>query len=490
MGFLGIDLGTSGLRALLLDAEGRAVASAERAYSLSNPHPGWSEQDPADWIAALDDAVTELRATHPGFADLRGIGVAGHMHGATLLDAEGAVLRPCILWNDTRSHVEAAALDRARDVRALSGNIVFPGFTAPKLAWVAAHEPAVFARIARVLLPAAYLNAYLTGRHVADMSDSAGTSWLDVGARDWSDRLLEAGGMRRDQMPDLVEGSAPAGTLRAALAKRWGLSEEVVVAGGAGDNAAAACGIGAMQQGQGFVSLGTSGVLLAAADGYHPAPDTALHTFCHAVPGRWYQMGVMLSATDSLNWLSTITGQRPADLTGALGDRLAAPGPVRFLPYLSGERTPHNDAGARGSFTGLARATDRRDLARAVLEGVSFGLRESAEAMRAAGTAPDHLFAIGGGTGSRYWLRLLATVLGVPLRLPAGGEFGAALGAARLGQVAATGADVDAVMRAPKIRETIEPEAEMSAAFDAAYEAFRAAHPAIRQIQGTSGPAS
>ncbi|MGR3272803.1 xylulokinase [Thalassococcus profundi] len=483
MAYLGIDLGTSGLRALLVDADGVPLASAERHYDVAHPHSGWSEQDPADWIAALDGAVEELRANCPEFAGLRGIGVAGHMHGATLLDASDAVLRPCILWNDTRSHAEAARLDVADDVRALSGNIVFPGFTAPKLDWVRAHEPEVFDRVAKVLLPAAYLNLYLTGDHVADMSDSAGTSWLDVGARDWSDRLLDAGHMRRDQMPRLVEGAAEAGRLRESLCSKWGLKGPVSVAGGAGDNAAAACGIGALAEGDGFVSLGTSGVLLAARDGYRPAPDTALHTFCHAVPGQWYQMGVMLSATDSLNWLARIAGCKPADLTAGLGPDLQTPGPVRFLPYLSGERTPHNDAEIRGAFTGLAAGSDRDDLTRAVLEGVAFGLRDSFEALRATGARLDSLIAIGGGTASAYWLRLIATVLGVPLRRPEGGEFGAALGAARLGMVAATGTDAGEVMTRPALGDAIDPDPGMRDAFDDAYAAFRAAYPAIKAVQ-------
>lgn len=483
MSFLGIDLGTSGLRALLVDDAGRPLVATERHYGARHPKSGWSEQDPADWIAAIEGAVAELGAAHPEFAGLRGIGVAGHMHGATLLAADDTVIRPCILWNDTRAHVEAARLDAIDGVRALSGNIVFPGFTAPKLDWVRAHEPENFARVAKVLLPAAYLNHYLTGDHVADMSDSAGTSWLDVGRRDWSDFLLEQGHMRRDQMPRLVEGSAPAGVLRADLARRWGLQGEVAIAGGAGDNAAAACGIGAMDEGQGFVSLGTSGVILAARQGYRPAPETALHTFCHAVPDRWYQMGVMLSATDSLNWLAAIVGARPAALTAALGEDLAAPGRVRFLPYLSGERTPHNDAAIRGSFTGLGTETGREDLTRAVLEGVAFGLRDSFEALKATGARLDSLIAIGGGTGSRYWLKLIATVLGVPLRLPAGGEFGAALGAARLGLCAATGADPLATMRAPELGEDIAPDAALAPAFDAAFARFRAAYPALKATQ-------
>ncbi|NVK35078.1 MAG: xylulokinase [Rhodobacteraceae bacterium] len=482
MPFLGIDLGTSGLRALLVDDNCQPIGATERYYNVSNPHSGWSEHDPADWITALEGAVEEMRATYSEFADIKGIGVAGHMHGATLLDADGNVLRPCILWNDSRSHKQAAALDQTDQVRALSGNIVFPGFTAPKLEWVRENEPKIFEKTAKVLLPAAYLNYYLTGDYVADMSDSAGTSWLNVGERDWSQTLLEAGHMRRDQMPRLVEGTDAAGELRSDLASKWGLTGTVTVAGGAGDNAAAACGIGALHEGEGFVSLGTSGVLLSARDGYRPDPETAVHTFCHAIPGRWYQMGVMLSATDSLNWFARITEKSPADLTSALGDTLQAPSNVRFLPYLSGERTPHNDSEIRGNFSGLSTATSRDDLTRAVLEGVAFGLRDSFEALIATGAELDQLIAIGGGTKSKYWLQVISTVLGVPVNLLGSGEFGAALGAARLGMVAATKTSPDSVMLTPKFRATITPNTNLKNAFDDAYKAFKMSYPAIKSI--------
>ncbi len=483
MSYLGIDLGTSGLRALLVDDEGAPIGATERHYDVSNPHAGWSEQDPADWIAALEGAVDEMRATYPAFASLRGIGVAGHMHGATLLDKSGAVLRPCILWNDTRSQAQAARLDQTPDIRALSGNIVFPGFTAPKLDWVRVHEPDVFDKVAKVLLPAAYLNFYLTGDYVADMSDSAGTSWLDTGQRDWSDRLLEAGHMRRDQMPRLVEGAQAAGDLRQDLRMRWGLDGPVTIAGGAGDNAAAACGIGAMAEGQGFVSLGTSGVLLAARDGYAPAPETAVHTFCHAVPQRWYQMGVMLSATDSLNWFGRITGCTPADLTQALGQELRGPAKLRFLPYLSGERTPLNDADIRGGFTGIETTTSRDDMTRAVLEGVAFGLCDNLAALRATDARIDALIAIGGGMQSRYWARLIATVLNVPLQLPSDGEFGAALGAARLAISAVTDGAPDDIMTKPELRETVEPDQSLVPHFAESYARFKASYSGVKAAQ-------
>ncbi|SMR83599.1 xylulokinase [Aliiroseovarius halocynthiae] len=483
MAFLGIDLGTSGLRALLVDAEGCPIGSAERAYATHHPHPGWSEQNPKDWIDALTSAARELRVAHPEFADLKGLGVSGHMHGAVLVDESGDPIRPCIMWNDTRSHEEAARLDAIPEMRAISGNVAFPGFTAPKLEWVRAHEPENHARVSKVLLPAAYVNWYLTGDYVSDVSDCSGTGWLDLRARRWSATLLDAGNMRSDQMPRLVEGCTPAGQLKTELLSEWRINHPVIVAGGAGDNAAAACGIGALSEGQGFVSLGTSGVLLLARDGCDPAPETALHSFCHAIPGRWYQMGVMLSATNSLNWLSRISGQSPAALTKALGADIKPPSNELFLPYLSGERTPHNDAQIRAAFLGLDTQTSLDDMTRAVLEGVAFALRDSAEAMKATGAEIKVLYAVGGGAASRYWVELIATILGTCISLPKGGEFGAALGAARLAIVAATDARPEDVMRSPDYCDRITPRADLLSAYDDAYERFKDAYPAIRSVQ-------
>lgn len=476
MSYLGLDLGTSGLRALLVNDDGNPICSTERHFSVSHPHFGWAEQNPSDWISALRDAVDELRMENVAFREVKGIGVAGHMHGATLLDANGTVLRPCILWNDTRSHKEAKLLDGTEGVRELSGNIVFPGFTAPKLEWVRTHEPEVFDKISKVLLPAAYVNYFLTGDYFADMSDSAGTSWLEVGNRVWSPHLLQAGHMQQSQMPRLVEGSQRGGTLRPALATEWGLSSNVAVAGGAGDNAAAACGIGALGEGQGFVSLGTSGVVLAAREKYAPDPESAVHTFCHAVPERWYQMGVMLSATDCLNWLSRIVGKSPAELTGELGCSLVAPGREMFLPYLSGERTPHNDANVRASLSGISIDSSRQDVTRSVLEGVAFGLKDSLEALKGTGAKIERLSVVGGGGRSDYWVKLIATVLGIPLRKPVGSEFGAALGAARLGMSAATGIGVEHVMPAPDFSAEVEPDQSLESEFAKAYLAFKQAY--------------
>lgn len=479
--YLGLDLGTSGLRALLTDASGQVVGVADASYPVSHPHPGWSEQDPQDWIAACEQTITKLRAVHPeAMAELRGIGLSGQMHGATLIDASGSPLRPCMLWNDTRSAQQAAELDAAEDVRALSGNIVFPGFTAPKLAWVRDHEPDIFTKIDKVLLPKDYLRFWLSGAVISDLSDSAGTAWLDTGKRGWSGRLLAASDMKADQMPALVEGSEAGGTLRPDLQEAWGIRESVIIAGGGGDNAAAACGAGCFREGQGFVSLGTSGVLLAAKDSYAPDPATAVHTFCHAVPGKWYQMGVILAATDCMNWLSGVTGQSPAELAGALPDHADGPGDILFLPYLSGERTPHNDASIRASFTGIDVAHTTADLTRAVMQGVAFALKDCLEALNATGTHPERLLAIGGGTQSPFWVETLASVLNLPLDLPEKGEFGAALGAARLAIAAVTGGDLDQIMTQPKISKTIEPRSDLVAAYAQAHARYRALYPNMK----------
>ncbi|TPP06559.1 xylulokinase [Rhizobium glycinendophyticum] len=481
--YLGLDLGTSSVKAMLIDSDQKVIGVGHAALTVQRPHPGWSEQAPGDWLRATEEAVAALKASHPKeLAAVKGIGLSGHMHGATLIDAKDRVLRPCILWNDTRSHAEAASLDADPRFRALTGNIVFPGFTAPKLAWVKNNEPDTFAKVAKVLLPKDYLRLLLTGEYLSDMSDSAGTSWLDTGKRAWSSELLEATGLTVEQMPGLVEGTDRAGTLRAELAAKWGLGADVVVAGGAGDNAASACGMGTVAEGQAFVSLGTSGVLFAANGSYLPKPESAVHAFCHALPNTWHQMGVILSATDALNWHSGVTGKSAGELTGELGDALKAPTGVTFLPYLSGERTPHNDAKIRGAFIGLGHESDRPVLTQAVLEGVTFAIRDSLEALKSAGTKISRVTAIGGGSRSRYWLSSIATALDMPVDIPADGDFGAAFGAARLGLIAATGADPLSVCTAPETAETVEPVKALTSAYEAAYGRYRALYPAVRSL--------
>lgn len=477
--YIGLDLGTSGLKAVLIDDAQQVLAEATAPLTVSRPHDGWSEQAPADWIAAAEQAMAAL-AAQANLSSVRGIGLSGQMHGATLLDAGHDVLRPCILWNDTRSHAEAAALDADPRFRALTGNIVFPGFTAPKLMWVAAHEPEIRARVALVLLPKDYLRLWLTGEAVAEMSDAAGTSWLDTGRRDWSDDLLAATGLTRANMPRLVEGSEVSGTLRDSLATRWGLPRGVVVAGGGGDNAASAVGVGVVKPGEAFVSLGTSGVLFAASAAYQPDAASAVHTFCHALPGTWHQMGVILAAADALNWYAAAAGEEAATLTAALGP-LQAPGRALFLPYLGGERTPHNDAHIRGAFLHLDHATDRAALTRAVLEGVTHAFRDSFDALTATGTTITRLIGVGGGTRSDYWVKAIATALGMPVELPVAGDFGGAFGAARLGLMAATGAGAE-VATAPQIARTIDPDPALTPAFAEAHSRYRAAYRALKTL--------
>lgn len=481
--YLGIDLGTSSVKALLIDEAQAVVGAGHGALDVSRPHAGWSEQDPADWLRAVEGAIGELRRDHAdALGAVQGIGLSGHMHGATLIDAADWVLRPCILWNDTRSHAQAAALDAMPMFRQLTGNIVFPGFTAPKLAWVRDNEPDLYARVAKVLLPKDFLRLWLTGEHISEMSDSAGTAWLDVRARKWSVELLAATGLGERHMPSLVEGTQPAGRLRGDLASKLGLRAGIVVAGGAGDNAASACGMGTVRPGQAFVSLGTSGVLFAANGAYLPNPASAVHTFCHALPNAWHQMGVILSATDSLNWLSRLTNRSAEDLTAELGESLNPPSGVLFLPYLSGERTPLNDAAIRGVFTGLAQESGRAAITQAVLEGVAFAFRDSLDALRAAGTELTRVTAIGGGSRSRYWLKAVATALNLPVDVPAEGDFGAAFGAARLGLIAATNAEPLAICTAPATLESIEPDAALTSAYAEAYARYRAVYPAIKGV--------
>ena len=477
--YIGLDLGTSGLKGLVVDEAQRVLAEASAPLTVSRPAEGWSEQAPADWIAAAE-AVMAALAGQMSLSAVRAIGLSGQMHGATLLDAADQVLRPCILWNDTRSHAEAATLDAQPAFRAISGNIVFPGFTAPKLDWLRKHEPALWDKIAKILLPKDYLRLWLTGDHVAEMSDAAGTSWLDTAARDWSDDLLAATGLSRAQMPRLVEGSQVSGSLRADLATRWGLPSGVVIAGGGGDNAASGVGVGVVRAGDAFVSLGTSGVLFAANDGYQPAPETAVHTFCHALPQTWHQMGVILAATDALNWYGRFVGHGAAALTGELSS-LQAPGKTLFLPYLGGERTPLNNAAVRGAFAGLDHATDRAAGTRAVLEGVTFAIRDCRDALAATGTRLERLIAVGGGTRSDYWLQAIATALNIPVMLPEAGDFGGAFGAARLAMMAATGAGAE-IATLPPIARVIDPVPALVPAFDAGHLRFRAAQAAISDL--------
>ena len=479
--FLGLDFGTSSVKALLVDGEQRSVGSASAPLGVSSPAPGQSEQDPEAWWQAMLIAVDRLQTEHPqALAAVQGIGLCGQMHGAVLLDAAGRVLRPCILWNDARAVAECRELEETFPaLHRVTGNLAMPGFTAPKLLWVRRHEPAIFARTAKVLLPKAWIRYRLTGEMIEDMSDASGTLWLDVGARAWSDAALAATGLSQDAMPRLVEGTAPAGRLSSELVRRWGMARAPLLAGGAGDNAASAVGLSAIRPGAAFLSLGTSGVLWATTGHFAPYPAAAVHAFCHALPGLWHQMGVTLSAAASLAWWAQTTGIAETALLDEVPSP-SRPSPAWFLPYLSGERTPLNDGAVRGGFAGLSHQTGRADLTQAVLEGVAYSFRDCLDALARSGTVIREADVIGGGSRSRVWIQILAAVLGIPLHRPVDGEQGGAFGAARLGRIAVTGENLEQVCTPPLRVETILPDPDLVGAYAAKIPQYRKLGAALR----------
>ena len=479
--FLGIDIGTSSVKAVLVDEHATTVAQASMPLSTARPQPLWAEQDPDDWWRATVAAVRALPAAPR--AAVRALGLAGQMHGATLLDAAGNVLRPAMLWNDGRAAAECVELERREPrSRAITGNMMMPGFTAPKLLWVARHEPQVFARTARVLLPKDYVRLQMTGAAVSDMSDASGTGWLDVASRDWSDAMLAAGGLDRSHMPRLVEGSAASATLSARAARDLQLPQ-VVVAGGAGDNAASAAGMGVIAAGQALLSLGTSGVLFVVTPRLHPNPDKEVHAFCHCLPGLWHQMSVMLNAASVLDWVAQLTGetdlQRLVDAAQARGLSRSTPW---FLPYLSGERTPHNDPHSRGVFFGLSARTERADLALAALEGVALGFADGMDVLLENGGAIGEISVTGGGARLPYWGSLLAAALDRPLTYRVGSDIGAAIGAARLARLAVTGESPQAVCVAPPVTRVIQPDAALTALLAGRRAVFRRLYRQLKDI--------
>jgi len=480
---LGLDLGTSAVKIVLVDADDRVIAHASAPLDVARPQPGWSEQDPAAWWSAADAAMRALRErAGSAWRSVGALGLSGQMHGATLLDASDAVLRPAILWNDGRSAAQSAALERAVPAsRAITGNRAMPGFTAPKLLWVRAYEPALFARVARVLLPKDWLRLRMTGDAATDCSDASGTLWLDVGRRAWSDAMLSACGLDERAMPRVFEGSEATGVLRAEVASAWGLAR-VPVAAGAGDQAAGAVGVGVVQPGVASLALGTSGVLFVAGDRFRPNPARAVHAFCHCLPGRWHQMSVLLSAASCLAWVTRLVGAASEETLLAeveARDRPAA-GALLFLPYLSGERTPHDDPAARGVFFGLSHETDRVELARAVLEGVAFAFADAQQVLLEAGAEIGEISVVGGGARSALWGRILASVLDRPLIYRAGADFGPARGAARLARLARTGERAEDVCTAPPVARVVSPDAALRDAYAAALPRWRTLYERLR----------
>jgi xylulokinase len=485
MHFLGIDIGTSAVKAVLVDEHQRIVAEAAARTPISQPRPGWFEQDPDALWRATERVVAELRASDAAaFSDVRGIGLSGQMHGAVILDEAERPIRPAILWNDSRATAECAELSAdVPEIARIAGVVPMPGFTAPKLLWLRRHEPASFARTRRILLAKDYVRLRLTGEIATDMCDAAGTLMLDERRRDWADTVLAAVGIDRTQLPALLEGNAPSGRLRRELAEAWGIAGPVVVAAGAGDAAAGAVGIGAVEAGDGFISLGTSAQIFFCRKDYRPKPETLIHAFAHALPDRWFEMAALLNGASCLDWIGSVTGREPAALLADAERSNPRPSPVLFLPYLAGERTPHNDPGARGVFANLDHATGPGDLAQALLEGVAFALRDGFNAFGQTVEAESILPIVGGGSRSGHWVRTIATVLGRRLARVAGGEYGPAYGAARLGRLAVTGEDSSDVCTKPKPGEIVEPDERLADRYSRRYDDFRRLYRSLRRVR-------
>jgi xylulokinase len=485
--YMGIDVGTSAVKAVVIDESGTVIDQTSAALNVSRPQPLWSEQDPADWWSAAGNAVREFRA--PLRQAVRAIGLSGQMHGATLLDGRGSVLRPAILWNDGRSAPQCAELEAALpEMSQITGNRAMPGFTAPKLLWVREHEPEVFASTAKVLLPKDYLRLLMTGTAASDMSDSAGTLWMDVAQRRWSQRMLAATGLDEAQMPALFEGNEITGELRAEVAKAWGMRRVPVAAGG-GDNAAGAVGAGVVRPGDAFLSLGTSGVIFLANDGYRPNPAGGVHTFCHAVPRQWHQMSVILSAASCIDWAAKLCGLAGAGALLELAESRNRPSERElFLPYLSGERTPHNDPHAQGVLFGLSHETDAAALAQAVLEGVAFAFRDGFDALLASGARIDSIAVIGGGARSAYWGRILSAALGRPLIYRDSAAIGPAYGAARLARMGFERASVDEVCTPPPILQIVEPDGALADRYAMQMPRFRGLYQQLKNSFRETAP--
>ena len=456
--YLGIDIGTSSVKTVLIDEQQVLIASTTSPLDIIRTQAGYSEQDPRWWWSATQKTVSDLQKHHQKeLSAVKAIGLSGQMHGLVALDHNGAPLRPAILWNDTRSSAEAHFLDTENQAfRKIGGNAVMPGFTASKALWMKQNEPELFRQINTILLPKDYVRFCLTGTTVSDMSDASGTLWLDVEKRNWSEELLEICDLSLSHMPDLVEGSEPSALLSKDIAQNWGMTNDVVVAGGAGDNAASAIGLGVINPGNGQISLGTSGVFFSVTDRFAPAASSGAHAFCHALPDTWHQMGVILSATDSVSWLSEVTGLSISDLVDKMEQTDPLLSSPLFHPYLSGERTPHNNADACGAFFNIKRNHHHGDLMRAVLQGVAFAIADAYDVLKDAGGLPSTILATGGGSQNLTWLNYIASMIGHSITIPKNQEIGAAMGAARLAKLA-SGQKIDDVCTQPELDQIIPP---------------------------------
>ena len=436
--FIGIDLGTSSIKMILIDQNQKILATANSTLTVQSPKDGFSEQNPQEWINSTMECLEALKFKRPKeFSQTISIGISGHMHGATLIDEDGNVIRPCILWNDTRSHKECEEFEKQNfDVRSISGNITMPGFTAPKINWIKNNEIDNFKKIFKVLLPKDYLRFVLTGEFFSEMSDASGTLWLDIKKRKWSNQLLSCSHLEEKHMPTLVEGNEETGILKRDLKDKFNFINDIKVIGGAGDNAAAAIGMGIINKNQSFISLGTSGVFFTPTENSLSNIGDAVHSFCHCLPNKWHLMSVMLSASNCLDWICAVTNTSIADtlnnVENLYSDKNAINNSPYFLPYLSGERTPHNNPYIRGSFHSIKTTTNSTDLQYAVIEGVSFGILDGVNSILKVNKNFENIFMVGGGSKSLFWIKLLSTILKRKLSVCDQSEYGAALGVSRL----------------------------------------------------------
>jgi xylulokinase len=480
--YLGLDCGTSGLKALLTDASGQPLASATRAYTPDRPRSGWSEQHPDVWLAAMAGAIAEIRdVVGAAVNGLRAIGFSGQMHGAVLLDRADKPVRPAILHNDGRAFREADELARDHpDLARVVGVKPMPGFTGPKLKWIARNEPGSRRLVNSLLSPKDYLRLNLSGERGSDMSDAAGTWLLDEARRDWSPEAFAACDADPAWAPPLFEGSAPVGQIRPEAADTLGLPHGVILAAGGGEPPARAVGLGAIAPGEAFISLGTATQLIVATDRYMSAPEKLVHSFAHALPDRWFAMAAMLNGAGALAFAGRLLGASPDTLEREAAADYPGPSALLFLPYLSGERTPLDDPYARGVLFGMSEATSRADVARAVMEGVALTLAEARDCLGLAGAKIERVGLIGGGAKSSSWTRMIAAATGFTVLRMKGGETGPACGAARLARMAATGEPPEIVCAKPEIADVTEPDAELAGLFARQRERFKALYGAVK----------
>lgn len=477
--YLGIDLGTSAIKFVIMDETQSIKFIHDEPLKISRPHPLWSEQQPDDWWQAVLRGFEKIRSLDLG-RDIRALSLSGQMHGAVLLDENGKVLRPAILWNDGRCAEQCLEINDLSI--AVTGNLAMPGFTAGKLLWVKEYEAEIFAKINKVLLPKDYLRYKLSGNFATDMSDASGTLWLDIAKRQWSKEMLAACYLGIGHMPELFEGCEKTGYLKSDLAKEWGMSAVPIIAG-AGDNAAGAIGCGVINADEAMLSLGTSGVYFVATDGFLKNPQKAIHSFCHALPDRWHLMSVILNAASCLDWGAKLIGSRDvATFIDTAKTGQDDPYNPLFLPYLSGERTPLNDPLACGIFYGLTTSHNSSNMAYAIIEGVSFALADAIDALHETGVKPLKATIIGGGAKSSYWRQLLADIIGINLDYREGGSVGPAFGAARLAQIGCHDGKVEEFCGKPPLLATHYFDKTRHDDYLPRREKFRAIYDALKSI--------